>query len=440
MNHATAQSETVTDDELPASSSALPCVPETERAAEAHERAVVVVSSVGHALCHIGELVFTGAVTAVMIEFGLEPFHAVTLAWLGYVLMGVGALPFGYWADAYGPTKLLRVYFAVLAAAGLAVALTHNLWSLFAGLTFLGIAVSIYHPVGLAMISLGVKDRGRAMGLNGAAGSFGVASGPALGMMAASLGVWRLGFVVLALLSLAALALMMVWLPNAAADRRGGVRGTAAPSSVAAGPGKEAARLQYLALALLMAAMMLGGFNYRCLVTVLPPFLTGEAPNAASLARGSLFVWVALVVGGIGQYLGGWLAERRGAFRLYFVLVGLLVLFALLLRAAEASPFVIPAACGLAVCLFSLQPIENIILADWTSEGRRSLSYATKFAFTFGLGALGTPVVGKIWTEFDSLGVVFTLLAGSATLMALISLSAVLVWKRAHALAGPAGV
>lgn len=422
-------------DESPDLSSRSPAAPDEEAEAESRQQAIVVVSSLGHALCHVGELVFTGAVSAVMTEFGLEPFHAVMLAWLGYILMGVGALPFGYWADTWGSTRLLRIYFVALAVAGLAVALTQDVWSLFAGLTVLGIAVSIYHPVGLAMISLGVKDRGRAMGINGAAGSLGVATGPALGMLAASLGVWRLGFVVLAVLSLAALALMAVWMP-AVPKARVPAPLPARPDSSASPSASQrgATGLQYLALALLMAAMMLGGFNYRCLVTALPPFLTGDAPDPASLVRGGLFVWLAFVVGGLGQYLGGWLAERKGAFRLYFLLIGLLAVFALLLRMAEASPLVTPVACGLAVCLFSLQPIENIILADWTSEGRRSLSYATKFAFTFGLGALGAPVVGKIWSEFHALGLVFYLLAGSATLMGLISLSAVLVWRKAQAM------
>ena len=163
--------------------------------------------------------------------------------------------------------------------------------------------------------------------------------------------------------------------------------------------------------------MMLGGFNYRCLVTALPPFLIGTALGEAGLAKGSLFVWVALVVGGAGQYLGGWLAGRHGSRLVYLFLVVLLAPLALLLGGNEGSAWAAFAAGGLAVCLFALQPIENLILADWTSADRRSLSYATKFAFTFGLGALGAPVVGFIWERFGSLAPAFYVLAGSAVLM-----------------------
>lgn len=432
MNHGATQLENVTAAaHLEATESSL-CVPETEQATEAREQAVIIVTSLGHALCHVGELVIIGALFAVASEFGLDPSRAVTLTWPVYVLMGLGALPFGWWGDSWGPTRLLAIYFAALAAAGFAVALAPSVGWLFVALIGLGFAVSIYHPVGLALISLGVRDRGRAMGINGAAGSLGVATGPALGMWAASLGLWRMGFVVLGVLSLAALVLLWVWTPAALGGRRAVRQPIPPPVLPASGTGRSGLRGRYVALGLLMTAMMLGGFNYRCLVTALPAFLTGTAPDPTSLAKGGVFVWVALVVGGIGQYVGGQLAERTGPFRLYLALLGMLVGCAVLLPVAGGSAFATLAACGLAVCLFALQPIENIILADWTTAGRRSLSYAAKFAFTFGVGALGTPVVGKVWSEFNSLGLVFLLLAVSATLMATLTLAAVLVWKRSR--------
>ncbi len=391
----------------------------------ADETAIVVVSSLGHTLCHVGELLITGTILAVMAEFDLEPFYAVMLPWLGYILMGLGALPSGYGSDVWGPARLLRIYFAALAVAGVAVALSPNVLWLFAALTLLGMATSIYHPVGLAMISLGVRDRGRAMGINGVAGSLGVATGPALGMLAVSFGAWRLAFVALTVCALAALVLMQVWMPRELPvfGRSGaGEESTAEPKVSAA-----ARRLRYLALALFMAAMMLGGFNYRCLVTALPPFLTGQAPGAADMAKGSLFIWVALLVGGIGQYLGSWMASGHRAWRVYLSIICALVPLAVLLGLTGGGATATWAACGLAVCLFGLQPIENIILADWTTVGRRSLSYATKFAFTFGMGALGTPAVGLIWRELGALGPAFYLLAVSAALMAALALAAIRV-------------
>jgi MFS family permease len=402
---------------------------------ESSETAVVVITSLGHTLCHVGELAITGAVFAVIAEFGLSQFQAVTLPLLGYVLMGVGALPFGYWSDRWGPVRLMRVYFVALAAAALAVACAPDVVTLFIALTVLGLAISIYHPVGLAMLSLGVAERGRAMGINGMAGSLGVATGPALGMLAVWAGDWRWAFVLLAVFSGLAFILMWFWAPAATAMRPAAQAENAGQEWMGNGTrGRRGIMTRpVLALSLLMAAMMLGGFNYRCLVTALPPFLTGTAPGPENLAAGSLTVWLALVLGAVGQYLGGWLGSGRDASRIYLLLIALLAPFALVLQAVEGSPAAVLAAGGLAVCLFALQPIENILLADWTSTSRRSLSYATKFAFTFGLGALGSPVVGAIWQEYGSLGPVFFVLTGSAAVMGVLSLAAVRAWRTAAA-------
>src|SRR4051812_18562096 len=68
------------------------------------EGAIVCVTALGHAICHMGELLFAGVTLAVMHEFGLEFHQATVLAVLGYVLLGVGALPVGVWSDAWGPS------------------------------------------------------------------------------------------------------------------------------------------------------------------------------------------------------------------------------------------------------------------------------------------------------------------------------------------------
>src|SRR5207344_1222173 len=123
------------------------------RAAELHdERSIVIVTSLGHCLCHVGELVFAGALAAgIMTEFQLQPDEATALGLLGYILMGLGAVPAGLWADSWGPTRVFRVYFFAMALAAVAVMVSGEIWQLFLSLTLLGLAASIYHPVGLAM-------------------------------------------------------------------------------------------------------------------------------------------------------------------------------------------------------------------------------------------------------------------------------------------------
>jgi hypothetical protein len=72
----------------------------------------------------------------------------------------------------------------------------------------------------------------------------------------------------------------------------------------------------------------------------------------------------------------------------------------------------------LAMAMFAQQPVENSLLAENSSHGRRSVSYGLKFDLTFGVGALGTPVVGLIWENLGSFNPVFYLMAMVSVVMA----------------------
>jgi MFS family permease len=404
----------------------LPETPPAATAARAELRdewAIVQVTSVAHTLCHVGELVFAGATLAIMREFGLEPHQATALGLLGYVLMGAGAIPVGLWADAWGPTLVLRVYFLAMAAAGVFVAVAPNIETLFVALTALGLAASMYHPTGLAMISLGVSARGRAMGINGVAGSIGVAVGPLLGMEAAARGHWRLAYVVVAGLALLGFAFMELALRR---DRRQhalcGLNGRLSPDSEPSAEIPERRKLaDYLPLVLLMGAMLLGGFNYRSLLTALPPFLAGGTAEPRELAQAGWFVFGALLVGGFGQLFGGWRSDKSGALPVYIGL--LIVLAAATFTLGWLGVPSVPLICLVAFSLFGLQPVENALLAESTSKDRRSLSYGIKFALTFGVGALGSQVAGEIWHETGSTAPVFYVIGGAAVVMALLTLA-----------------
>lgn len=388
-------------------------LPRAERAAELHdERSIVIVTSLGHCLCHVGELVFAGALSAgIMTEFQLKPFEATALGLLGYILMGLGAVPSGLWADTWGPTRVFRVYFFAMALAAVAVMVSREIWQLFLSLTLLGLAASIYHPVGLAMISLGVKAKGRAMGINGVCGSIGVAIGPFLGASLAELGMWRLAYVAVAALALAGALLLEFALRTQKPKEEGEANPFAWQQDPAHDP--PASRRNYLPLLLLMGAMMLGGFNYRMLVTALPAFLS---------TKGAGFIFLTLVVGGVGQFVGGWRADSS-ARQVYIILLCGLSLATFTLAGLEGDPAAIVVACLVAFFLFGQQPVENTLLAEITTRGRRSLSYGIKFALTFGVGALGGQIVGEIWYWYGTPAPTFYVMSGSALTMAALAVA-----------------
>jgi MFS family permease len=163
--------------------------------------------------------------------------------------------------------------------------------------------------------------------------------------------------------------------------------------------------------------MMLGGLNYRTLVTALPLYLTGDASAAQALAKGGLYSFLALLAGTLGQYLSGTLAQHRGAMPVYTAAILLMSALAASLALIPQPELGLPIAILLAICLFAQQPVENSLLAEGTSAQRRGLSYGMKFALTFGVGALGAPVVGLLWHYTDEPRSAFWLLTASGLTM-----------------------
>jgi MFS family permease len=379
----------------------------------------------------MGELVFSGMLVTVMREFALDRDQVAVLPMLGYVLMGVGAIPVGLWADAWGPTRVLFLYFLATAAACVGVALAPTVPVLIVALTVLGLALSIYHPAGLALLSRGVKARGRALGINGVAGSVGIATGPLLGLWAANLGAWQLAYWVVAGVALA--SAVIFWIATCQ-SRSQTARLQAlpplSPTLPVVPPRQELTGWRwYVPQAILLSVMMLAGLNYRSLMMALPTFLTGADATGVESGPADFLVFFTLLAGTLGQYGGGWAADRFGARVVYAPAIGALVPLALGIVLLQGTALLAPAVGLLTVFLFSQQPMENSLLAETTSAHRQGLSYGTKLALTFGVGALGAQVTGLIWQATGSLEGVFYFIAGSATLMAGLAL-AVLAGRR----------
>jgi FSR family fosmidomycin resistance protein-like MFS transporter len=393
-----------------------------EPTAAQREVAIVVVTSLGHFLCHLAEIMFPCVIIAVIAEYTLAPDAATRLALPGYILFGLGAVPVGVLADAWSTRSIFAIYFGLMAVSGAAVMFAPTPELLLVALTSLGLAASIYHPAGLAMISLGIARRSRAMGINGVAGNLGIALAPLVAWWAITyLGNWRWAYALIAALAAGFGVIMMVMVRRGVfIDPRPCHLGLAS-STERDGPvqhGRRSRFRRYLPLLLLLLVMMLGGLNYRCLVTALPTYLSGETAQSGQLIRGGLWLAsFALIAGAVGQLLGGYLGERAGAQRVYFYMIGSLIVTAAVLGTLEGHPAAVLVASLLAVGLFAQQPLENALLAESTSTARRSLSYGWKFVLTFGVGAMGAQIVGVVWTETGSLAPVFWLISVSACLM-----------------------
>jgi MFS family permease len=347
-----------------------------------------------HGASHGFVLVLPAVLVALREEFGASFTTLGTVATVSTMLYGFGALPGGLLADRVGAPALLRAFAGLSAACCVLAAVAPGIWWLAAALALLGAAGALYHPSGLAEVTLNAPGGGRELGAHGGWGNAGTALAPLLAGAIAAAWSWRASY---GLAALAAVVLLLALVRGVPLDRR------LPPQEAATGERSRGA----LAVVIFLAAAE--GFVFQGFVIFLPAFLAqvGGA-GGASAAKGGALSAAVLLLGVPGQLVGGRLASTTGrtlALR-YAGLYGAAVLVGLAVRAAGASALGVVLAGLFSLLIFFGQPITNQLLARSTRAGRRGTAYGTYFSLSFGIGAL-SGVAGGMVADRAGLAAVF---------------------------------
>lgn len=280
--------------------------------------------------------------------------------------------------------------------------------SLAVGLGLIGFFASIYHPVGIGLISKCCSNRGRALGNNGVWGNLGIGLAPLLAGASAYTVGWRAGFAIFGVIAL----LFGMAMSRAEIDETP-VTSSARNDS----DGKpEPNLLPYFVL--MLACMMLLGFCYRGTVVSIPAYFeqnirtfslaasSGVRLNASQSLVTTLLVSMVYLFGIFGQITGGRLADAldlRYAY-LFFHLLSLpcMVLMGLLTE----LPLLIVSMIYVFFAL-GMQPIENSLVARLTPNHLRSLAYGLKFVFVLGMGSFSVKLVKWIMIHHSANRVYF---------------------------------
>jgi MFS family permease len=348
-----------------------------------------------HGASHGFVLVLPAVLVALRSEFGASFTTLGTVATVSTMLYGLGALPAGLLADRVGAPLLLRVFAAASAACCLLAAVAPGIWWLAAALALLGAAGALYHPSGLAEVTLNAPGGGREIGIHGGFGNGGTALAPLVAGAVAAAWTWRASY---GLAALAGAVLLVALARQVPLDRQ-------LPPQVEAGPGSVGRS----ALAVVMFLAVAEGFVFQGFVTFLPAFMAevGGVGQAAA-ARGGVLAGAVLLLGVPGQLLGGRLAgtdPRRLTVR-YACLYGGAVLAGLSVRTAGPTALGVALAGLFSLLIFLGQPITNQLVARSTRAGRRGAAYGTYFSLSFGVGALAG-AAGGIVADRSGLAAVF---------------------------------
>jgi MFS family permease len=378
----------------------------------ATERKVITLTGGAHWVVHAAMLALPASAVLLKAQFGLDDFTYGLLANLAFLGFGLGALPAGLLVDRIGARKTLRLCIGGLALGSVMVALSTDLWLLAVGVGLMGLAAGLYHPSGLTLVSANLRRDGRGMGYHGIAGSVGLASGNFIGAGVLAVAGWPHLFGLYAALGLVILAYQL-----------GRVRRIELAEPHTA-PREEPRREEgtgrrALRVALALAVMALLGFSYRGLVVFMPLYFAENLhlPGLTEEVLGNLATGVMLLGGVLGQFSGGFIAEKKKPLRS----AGWLALAAC--AAALGGRFAggwwtLAISVGMAAAVFSTQPITNSLVGRLMPARHRGKGYGLAGAVNFGFGSLAGSAGGWV-AQNTGLENVFLLLAGSALLAAL---------------------
>jgi len=359
------------------------------------------LATTSHSLVHLYEGVLPPLLPLVMTEFDADYFTMGVIVTIFSYAFGLGSLPAGILADKIGPRRLISLYLFGAGTAGILVLPADSLgfYAIIMGL--MGAFCSTYHPAINTLISLGIKEKGTAFGINGIAGSIGVAVVPVLSAWIGTHLGWRAPHVVFGLMGVG-LAFFSLTLPKHPTTQKYST--PQADSRIE--PEKKSSALSLILFFLSATAL---GLSYKGIMTFLPTYM-GQNIQLGFLkmdvvAMGGTFATLALISGAAGQYVAGRLTDSYPVEKIYLCTLCMGTIFVFVMSFSRGLLLLL-ASIGYAFFSFAAQPAQNFIVSKYMPQHRQGLGYGTLFILSFGVGSTAAAVSGYL-ADLYGLQVVF---------------------------------
>jgi MFS family permease len=376
-----------------------------------NEQKILFFTNVGHFLSHTFILIFPSIATTLSAELGLPFEEVIKISFLMYLFYGLGSLPSGLLSDIISPRLSLTAYFLGTGISGIFVYFSGTRLQLLFSLMALGIFLSMYHPATIGLLSKTIKNRGLALGINGAFGSIGIASAPFLAGIINYLVGWRYVYLLLSAVSI--FFGLLINIINFKIKYIKENTGTSGQDD------KNYTKPLYFMI--LCVSFLLAGFVYRGQTLVLPTYFEQNVPFLYNLVKSISFIKLegtktlsatiltslVYVVSIAGQIAGGKIADKYELRYSYFLFFACALPFLFMMYFFRNIPLLIVSMFFIMLTI-GMQPIENSIIAKFTPSRWRNTGYAIKFTLTFGVSSFVIYPVGFFQTHY-SLAAVFLL-------------------------------
>ena len=368
-----------------------------------NRKTIKLYLNVGHTFDHLFMLIFPTVVLAISAEWQRPYSELLPLSLPGFIAFGVFSIPAGWLADRWSRSGMMTLFFFGIGAASILTGLAQNEWQISAGLALVGVFAAIYHPVGMAMLVANEPKIGRT----------GLALAALIAGALADLWHWRAAFFVPGI----------VWIATgigfALAARGGDPVRTKAKAGAARLPRSVLMRV----FAVVVVATICGGIIFNA-TTVSMPKVFDERLNAltqSTLGIG-LLVCMVYLIAAMAQLLMGWWLDRRSLKAVFVPVVALQV--PLLLAAGSLQGYAM-LACAVAMMFFVFGqiPINDAMIARYTSDEWRARAYSVRYVLSFAASATAVPLIAGLYEATGNFTLLFNILAALAACIFLAALA-----------------
>ncbi len=386
------------------------------------DRLHFLLLNIGHFLDHLFMLIFaTVAALALTREWGVSYAGLLTYATPGFFAFGLFSLPAGWLADRWSRDGMMVVFFLGIGVMSVATGLAQTPLQVGAGLFFIGVFAAIYHPVGLAIVTMKWRNTGMRLAANGVWGNLGVASAALITGFLIDNGGWRLAFILPGLVSCAVgLAYLALQRGEIAGDHAAGKPAAAPVSALPA----EFRRLLIRVSAIVFLTTAVSSIIFQSTTFALPKIfderLQGLSVQIALWADGSgdgatfigLLAFLVFAVASVAQLIVGSMLDRFGARPVFMTVAAMQVLFFAVMPGLEDG-IAFAVALGFMLGAFGQIPINDYMIGKMASGAARARIYGIRYVVAFSVLALTLPLVAFVYDNwgFDML---FRILAGAA--------------------------
>ena len=395
------------------------------------DKTYFLLLNIGHFLGHLFMLLFaTVAALALYREWGTGYAELIAYATPGFFAFGFCSVPAGWLADRLSRDGMMCVFFVGIGAASILTSFASTPLQVGAGLLVIGMFAAIYHPVGLAIVSMKWRNTGMRIATNGVWGNLGVACAALLtGYMIDHAG-WRMAFVLPGIFSiLIGVAYFVLQRDSIRAD---GAKKAAADVAPAA-PMTAAHRSLLVRVSIIVfVTAAVSSVIFQSTTFALPKMmeerLQGLAQYLTAIMNGlpqsengdtatviGALAFIVFAVASFAQLVVGSLLDKHGPRKVFMVVATIqIVFFALMPGLTDA--WALAVALGFMLGAFGQIPISDFMIGKMASGAYRARAYAIRYVVSFTVLASSLPMIAFVHSNwgFDRL---FLILAVAAAII-----------------------